>query len=116
MNCATCQALLPNDAQFCLTCGTKISTAVTGPTQRLHPLGSLTCLRCGSEMEQGFTLDYDAQNKRQRSRWVAGVPERSIWLGDISLSDKRILRIRTLRCIECGYLESYAHDGDDSQL
>ena len=116
MDCATCHAPLPNDAQFCSTCGTKISTAVTGPTQRLHLSGELTCLRCGSEMEQGFMLEYDAQNKRQRSRWVAGVPERSIWLGDISTSDKRILRIRTFRCIECGYLESYARDDDDSRL
>jgi hypothetical protein len=115
MDCATCHAPLPTDAQFCPTCGTKISTAVTGPTQRLHPSGELTCLRCGSEMEQGFTYEYE-RNGRQRSRWVAGEPERSIWHGGISTSDKRILRIRTYRCIACGYLESYARDDDDSRL
>lgn len=116
MDCATCHATVPDDAHFCPACGAKITPAVTGPTKRLHQSDGLRCLRCGSAMEEGFSLEFDGHERRRRTSWVAGEPERNIWHGDVSTRNKRVLRIRMFRCIKCGYLESYARDGDDSKL
>ena len=35
MQCTTCDAVIPNDAQFCIICGAPVAPAQTGPTQRL---------------------------------------------------------------------------------
>ena len=37
MQCATCDALLPTDAKYCIVCGAAVTTAQTGHTQRLPP-------------------------------------------------------------------------------
>ena len=67
-------------------------------------------------MELGFTLEIDGQAKRWRSKWVAGRPKRSIWMGDVSTREARMLRIWTYRCVQCGYLESYAPDEEQGEL
>lgn len=36
MHCPMCDALIPNDAQFCIICGAAITAAQTGPTQHLR--------------------------------------------------------------------------------
>lgn len=64
------------------------------------------CVKCGGEMEEGFTLD-NTYGARLQSGWVEGAPERSRWTG-ISLKGKDLLPITTFRCVRCGYLESYA--------
>jgi uncharacterized protein YbjQ (UPF0145 family) len=35
MQCATCDATIPNDAQFCIICGAPVAPAATGRTQRM---------------------------------------------------------------------------------
>ena len=69
------------------------------------------CAKCGSSMEEGFTLDLGHGNSPQPAAWVSGPPEqafgRSFWMGiKMKAKDKR--QIHTFRCIRCGFLESYA--------
>jgi uncharacterized protein YbjQ (UPF0145 family) len=35
MQCATCDAIIPDDAQFCIICGAAVAPAATGKTQRI---------------------------------------------------------------------------------
>lgn len=57
-------------------------------------------------MEQGFVLD-NSHGGREVSRWVAGAPLKSFWVGT-KLPDEDLIPIGTYRCSSCGYLESYA--------
>jgi uncharacterized OB-fold protein len=57
-------------------------------------------------MEEGFIADA-TYGGVETSTWVAGEPEKSFWTG-IKTRDKRQVKILTVRCKNCGYLESYA--------
>ena len=70
------------------------------------PQRSLTCPRCSGQMEQGFLVD-EGYGSRTTAQWVAGKPEKSIWVG-IKLRGKTKRDVATYRCRRCGYLESYA--------
>jgi hypothetical protein len=64
------------------------------------------CLRCGGEMEQGYIPDrvsgwYDP------TKWFAGELVRGM-LGGVKRAKSKPLVVRTYRCPQCGYLESYA--------
>lgn len=63
------------------------------------------CPKCTGAMEEGFILDV-THGHRLASRWVAGPPERSMWLG-VKVRGKRMQPVRTFRCTVCGFLESY---------
>jgi hypothetical protein len=65
------------------------------------------CAKCQSLMEEGFILDLGDYNSQQPSNWISGPPERSFWQGT-KTKGKRQRQIRTFRCIQCGFLESYA--------
>ena len=65
------------------------------------------CTKCQSPMEEGYTLDLGHGNTRQVAQWVSGPPERSIWMG-LKTKGKRQREIHTFRCVNCGFLESYA--------
>lgn len=67
---------------------------------------SLSCPRCSGTMETGYILD-EGYGTRTVGKWVAGVPERSIWTG-LKLRGKTKHDVATFRCRRCGYLESYA--------
>ncbi len=41
MNCPTCDAVIPDDARFCIVCGATIASASTGPTRRLETARTL---------------------------------------------------------------------------
>lgn len=41
MHCPTCDAVIPDDAQFCIVCGAKVTAAETGATRRIDPSGAL---------------------------------------------------------------------------
>lgn len=41
MRCSTCDAVIPNDAQFCIICGAPIAAAETGATRRLEAARTL---------------------------------------------------------------------------
>ena len=59
-------------------------------------------------MELGFVIETRQPNHDTIEQWVEGIPKRNKWSAGLNTSDKRILPIRTYRCIRCGYLESYA--------
>jgi len=60
------------------------------------------CPKCGADMQEGFILEH-----RVAARWIAGKPETS-FLGDIQAGGREQRHIENYRCVECGYLESYA--------
>lgn len=68
MRCSNCQAELPEDARFCIECGTEVTRASTGATERLperasgprcatcgvvSPAGALFCVNCGTALVSG---------------------------------------------------------------
>jgi hypothetical protein len=70
------------------------------------------CLRCQGEMTPGFLVDHGYGTQLQ-ARWVAG--ERRTgwapkWIGIETPPDPTYLRVISLRCDRCGYLESYARE------
>ncbi|MEO5914545.1 MAG: hypothetical protein ABIS50_09960 [Luteolibacter sp.] len=57
-------------------------------------------------MAEGFILDV-THGSQLVSRWVAGKPEPSFWVGT-KISGREQYKIQTFRCGGCGFLESYA--------
>ena len=70
-----------------------------------RPVGA-KCPKCESQMEEGFILD-NSYGARLQSEWVEGEPEVSRWTG-VRLKGHEHVPVVTLRCVRCGYLESYA--------
>ena len=64
------------------------------------------CLRCHTRMEVGYVADV-TQRLYQRQKWSPGVPQPSFW-GGLKVDRKSLVPVTTLRCPNCGYLESYA--------
>jgi hypothetical protein len=64
------------------------------------------CPKCGAELEEGYIVDRTSK-ATLASDWVEGEPVKSFWTGT-KISDKRKYRVRSLRCVRCGFLESYA--------
>jgi len=60
-------------------------------------------------MEEGFVRDRSDSATGHVALWVAGPPEGSIWVGT-KVRGKETHPVTTLRCVRCGYLESYALD------
>lgn len=69
-----------------------------------HP--QKNCPKCAGNMEIGFIADYK-HGGIGTSDWVAGEAEKSIWTG-IKVRKKKQYLVNTFRCINCGFLESYA--------
>lgn len=70
----------------------------------------IKCLRCESEMEEGFSTDSTVGGILVPT-WIAGLPERSFWSGT-RIQGKDRFPITSYRCPQCGYLESYARETD----
>jgi predicted nucleic-acid-binding Zn-ribbon protein len=64
------------------------------------------CPKCSAEMEEGFILD-QTYGANLPSNWIEGEPVKSFWSGT-KISDKKHYQVKTLRCVRCGFLESYA--------
>lgn len=60
------------------------------------------CPKCGAKMQEGFLIE-----SKLPSRWIAGKPEASV-LGGAKAQGGEQRQIESCRCVECGYLESYA--------
>ena len=60
-------------------------------------------------MDVGYLLDDAHGESRRVTRWVAGSPEKSFWLG-LKIKNRPVLPVTTYRCAHCGYLESYASE------
>ena len=58
-------------------------------------------------MEEGFILDRGDYDIKMVNTWVEGEPVKSFWSG-IKVKDKQQYQLKTFRCANCGYLESYA--------
>jgi len=58
-------------------------------------------------MESGFVGDGPLQRGVQPAVWYSGRPEWS-FLGFLKLKGRKRHYVQTLRCSDCGYLESYA--------
>lgn len=69
----------------------------------------MECLRCKGKMESGFVGDAGHYNSVQRPVWYSGRYEWSFW-GGLKLGGRKRFPIQTLRCKDCGYLESYASE------
>ena len=65
------------------------------------------CPKCSAEMREGFILEIGDANARSASKWIAGSPQRSFFFGT-KIKGKEQYPIQSLRCVACGYLESYA--------
>ena len=59
-------------------------------------------------MEPGYLID-QGHGTRTVPKWVAGLPQKSIWTG-LKLRGLDQVDVATYRCRRCGYLESYASD------
>lgn len=57
-------------------------------------------------MERGFILEQNI-NDYTPNVWVEGPPESSFWT-KTQISGKQRRLVETHRCVECGFLESYA--------
>ena len=68
---------------------------------------SPNCAKCRSRMVEGFIADYTNGAILRPSDWVEGEPVKSFWTGT-KISDKQQYKVKTFRCENCGYLESYA--------
>jgi len=64
------------------------------------------CPKCGSAMEIGFLLD-NAHVNYFPTIWVKGLPERSFFR-TAKIKGKVKRGVESHRCVNCGYLESYA--------
>lgn len=70
------------------------------------------CPKCNGTFQEGFIADNTFPAKVIPAIWVEGSPEASAWSGKGSakVAGKAKRRVQTFRCLECGYLESYATD------
>jgi predicted nucleic-acid-binding Zn-ribbon protein len=68
----------------------------------------MPCPKCSGKMQEGFIYD-QSDAIRLVSKWVEGVPEKSIWTG-LKLKGRKTIETRTFRCDKCGFLESYAKE------
>ena len=66
----------------------------------------MPCPKCSGRMQEGFIYD-QSDAIRLVSKWVEGVPEKSVWTG-VKLKGRKTIETRTFRCDKCGFLESYA--------
>ena len=72
------------------------------------------CAKCAGNMERGFILE-QSLNDYIPNTWVEGPPEPSFWT-QTKVSGKVKRLVETYRCVQCGYLESYAKKEWDRKL
>ena len=66
------------------------------------------CPKCAVLMGEGFLLDVGHYSSKKVLEWYEGVPEESFWANGLKTSGRQHFQIRSYRCPQCGYLESYA--------
>lgn len=66
------------------------------------------CGKCGGPTEFGVVADAGHGHRESVLEWVRGLPGRSWVTGKYKAQPGDRLRISTLRCTACGYLEFYA--------
>ncbi len=73
----------------------------------------INCPKCQGLLEEGFIIDRGDYNIGTVNTWVEGEPVVSFWSG-IKTKNKQQFKIKTFRCANCGYLESYAVEDTES--
>ena len=73
----------------------------------IHRLDDLKCPRCESTMEEGFMQDLADANWTYAQKWIRGPVEKG-FLGTVKMRGKEAIPIVTMRCTNCGRLESFA--------
>jgi Domain of unknown function (DUF6487) len=68
---------------------------------------TLKCAKCGSEMQRGFVWYPFNITAEQTMMMLLTGPKPPSWTPAEQKSKIRY-EVRTFRCIQCGYLESYA--------
>jgi len=58
-------------------------------------------------MSPGYILDGTHGGANAVSKWIEGVPEKSMWTG-VKIGKRAQYEIQTFRCGRCGFLENYA--------
>jgi len=71
------------------------------------PVEITRCPKCRGEMELGALVLRRHNWKWRSTEWMEGLLERSFWTG-LKVGGRRRIPLRTNRCRECGFLESYA--------
>jgi hypothetical protein len=66
----------------------------------------IACVRCRVPMENGFVADTTYGGYLQQ-KWYPGEPQSGFWAG-VKVKKEQSIPVTTLRCPNCGYLESYA--------
>ena len=70
-----------------------------------------TCPKCGGGLEEGFIRDATGAKISVPPTWYKGSTQQSFWEG-VKTSGLSHYQIRTYRCKQCGFLESYALEQD----
>jgi len=73
---------------------------------------AVTCAGCGGTMEEGFVLDRGHYGFPAEQQWVEGEPQSSFWTG-LKTEGRRLFKVITYRCEQCGRLDSYARQSAD---
>jgi hypothetical protein len=79
--------------------------ALDDPSNPSPEIPAPVCVKCAGAMQEGFIPD-NTYGEVMQSAWVAGRAETG-WFGK-KVDGKETYPIRTFRCTQCGYLESYA--------
>jgi len=75
---------------------------VTVP-EMLYP----SCPKCEGVMAEGYLLEESYHGAPSTVKYVDGPPKVSKWIG-LRVDKKQAIPVATYRCLDCGYLESYA--------
>ena len=67
------------------------------------------CMKCHTHMDVGYVPDV-THGGYARQNWHPGEPKSSFWMG-LKVRKELCVPVTTLRCPNCGYLESYAARG-----
>jgi hypothetical protein len=67
------------------------------------------CPHCQGRLEEGFLLGGSDGEVNTAARWVEGPPVKN-FLRMLKLKGRRKIDLKSFRCRDCGFLETYAID------
>jgi len=70
-------------------------------------MAKMNCVKCQSEMLEGYIIDHTHGGARTVSTWVEGEPKPSFWLS-LTFQGAKPIAISSWRCGSCGFIEQYA--------
>jgi hypothetical protein len=66
------------------------------------------CVRCDGDMQEGYLVDRNG-GWYEPTKWFEGELKLGR-LGGVAKSEHKPVIVTTYRCVQCGYLESYARE------